>query len=97
MSKLPLVVEGPVPGVYTQVEDIGGFIVIPLAPDVPLEPDVPEEPSEPELPLVPEEPSEPELPLVPELPSVPLVPEEPINVSFETLKVSVRPLLSITR
>ena len=88
MSKLPLVVEEPVPGVYTQVEDIGGFIVIPLAPDVPLEPDVPEEPSEPELPLVPEEPSEPELPLVP---------EEPINVSFETLKVSVRPLLSITR
>ena len=82
MSKLPLVVEGPVPGVYTQVEDIGGFIVIPLAPDVPLEPDVPEEPSEPELPLVPEEPE---------------VPEEPINVSFETLKVSVKPLLSITR
>ena len=50
MSKLPLVVEGPVPGVYTQVEDIGGFIVIPLAPDVPLEPELPLVPEVPELP-----------------------------------------------
>jgi hypothetical protein len=54
-------------------------------------PEIPEEPLVPELPDVPLKPEEPDVPEEPELPDC------PINVSFVTLKLCVKVLLSITR
>ena len=70
---------------------------VPELPDVPLDPLIPDVPELPLLPLDPDVPEEPLVPFIPLNPDVPDEPDEPTIFSLNTLYVSVRVGLSITK